>query len=411
MLRVNRYRFLSLDLAEPNLGVPITPFGFEPPLDLITNSYGLSVLIYNPQPTSDTTTYYLSSDERGTRGWTNLVGDALFNSQERPDLKTTDAALEELLYKFPEILTFTLNESASPIFLEAGSYFSPAILSWSYNKVNLASISATYLYAKNNLYEYLSDQQYRFRSISLLSDGVFASAPNITVTTPNPAAQIRQQPTLLPGMNSENTILTSIDVIGQGIFTTYDIDILFNPTPITPPVIRYLELDKFIAPPLSSLDIDDLYISSEVPSTSTFVLTAVDWAGNKAIKNLEIRSTGFIYYGRSVNNYLNITPSDITDNIVQGRGDLARIRAVTSRSYNSNCTPDGAAPNGYYFFIAFPAPLGNEYIPTPKVFAKGFEVTNQEVYIDIINANGVTIRYKILISNNRQTGNIPLVIT
>lgn len=408
-LRVNRYRFLSLDLAEPNLGVPVVPFGFDPPLDLITNFYNLSVLIYAPSPTSDTRTYYLSSDIKGTRGWTNLVGDALFDSLERPDLKTTDAALEELLYKFPEILTFTLNESASPIFLEAGSYFSPAILDWTYNKTNLAAISATYLFFNNNTTTYLSDQQYRFRSIPLLSPGTFPSIPTITVTTPSPSLQIRQQPSLIAEMDSTNTLLTGIRVDGQGIFTTYDINVLYSVTPSIAPEIEYLELEKFIAPPLSSLNIGDLGVSTTVTTTSTFTLTAVDWAGAKAIKSLQVRSTGYIYYGRSINNVDDITPSDITNNINPSKGDLARIRAVTSRSYTSDCSPDGASPNGYYFFIAFPDYTG--FIVTPKVFAKGFEVTNQEKNLTITNIHGVTINYKVLISNNRQTGRIPLVIT
>jgi hypothetical protein len=411
-LRVDRYRFLSLDLAEPNLGIPVTPYGSEPELNFITNSFGLSVLLYVQRPVSDTTTFYLSSDFKGTRGWTNLVGDAFFNSLERPDLKTTDAALEELLYKFPEILSFTLCSFSSPVFLEANSVFSPAVLSWTYNKVNLASISATYIKAKI-LNEYFSEGQYKFRSIPLSAFGTFTTTPIIsTVTDPSDPSLTRQQPLLIAEMSSTSpTTLTGIRVAIPGIFFTYDINIVYNPPPIVPPVIEYLEMERFVAPSLSSLDIGDLQISTQVGSTSTFSITALDWAGNKAIRSLVIQSTSLIYYGRSKNDYLSISETDIKNgSLNSGRGDARRIEAFTSRSYNADCSPDGSPPTGYYYFVAYPS-----YIhpgTPPRVFANGFETTPQVANLNITNVNGVTIPYTVLISNNRQTGSlIPLVIT
>lgn len=412
-LRVDRYRFLSLDLAEPNLGIPVTPYGTSPPLNLVTNFFGLSVLLYRQVPTSDTTTFYLSSDFKGIRGWTNLVGDALFNSLERPDLKTTDAALEELLYKFPEILTFSLCGYSSPIYLEADSIFTPAILSWTYNKVNLASISATYIKAKS-LNTYLSEGQYRFRSIPLLSSGTFTTTPAIsTVTNPTDPSLTRQQPRLIAEMSSTSPdTLTGIRVEIPGIFFTYDINIVYNPPPITTPIIKYLEMEQFLAPSLSSLDIGDLKISTQVGSTSTFSITALDWAGNKAVRNLVIQSTSLIYYGRSKNDVTSITDSDILNgSLNSGRGDARRIEAFTSRSYNADCSPDGSPPTGYYYFVAYPSYI--HPVTPPRVFANGFETTPQiKNNLTITNVNDVPIQYTVLISNNRQTGSsIPLVIT
>jgi len=132
-LITSRYKWLSLELAEPNLGVP-------PPIDV------------NPDSTSDV--WILSSDYIGNRGWSSY--DPLnfpFSSQERPDLETVGDAVDEVIYKNPDITVFTARDNISSILarnsllLEPNliTTWSPATLSWGTAKVNPRAITTYYL--------------------------------------------------------------------------------------------------------------------------------------------------------------------------------------------------------------------------------------------------------------------------
>ena len=122
----SRYDWLSLELAEPNLGVPPN-FTFFPEL-------------------TTTITWVLTSNPVGTRGWSAFDA-SLFplNSPERPDLETVSEAINELIYTFPAITTFTLNKSASPYYQEFGTSLTPVQLAWKSNKPDGKAITAWYL--------------------------------------------------------------------------------------------------------------------------------------------------------------------------------------------------------------------------------------------------------------------------
>ena len=131
-LITSRYRWLSLELAEPSLGVP-------PPIDV------------NPEGTSDV--WVLSSDYIGNRGWCSY--DPLnfpFDSKERPDLETVGDAVDEVIYNDPRITVFSARNNASTIarnsvFIEIGdtTTWAPATLSWGTAKVNPRAITTYYL--------------------------------------------------------------------------------------------------------------------------------------------------------------------------------------------------------------------------------------------------------------------------
>jgi hypothetical protein len=120
----SRYNWLSLELAEPNLGVPPN-------------------VVLNPNSTTET--WVLTSDYLGFRGWASY--DPLnfpFFSLERPDLETVGDAIEELIYKDPNPLRFFLLHPTQPttprtnVVIELGDPFwcNTASLSWVSNKVN-----------------------------------------------------------------------------------------------------------------------------------------------------------------------------------------------------------------------------------------------------------------------------------
>lgn len=121
----SRYSWLSLELAEPSLGVP-------PNISLISSL--------------TSTVWVLSSDIYGDRGWCKMDATSMpLGSPERPDLGTIGDAINELIYVFPSILTFHMNGSASPGFAEFGTTLTPASLSWSSNKKDQRSIISWYL--------------------------------------------------------------------------------------------------------------------------------------------------------------------------------------------------------------------------------------------------------------------------
>jgi hypothetical protein len=134
-LYAGRYDWLSLELAEPNLGAP-------PDIDVNTNS--------------SSEIWVLSSNYIGTRGWASY--DPLnfpFISKERPDLTTLGNAVDEVIYKDPDIIFFAAaNSSFSPsltafntLILEPRQQttWSPATLSWGTAKVNPRAITTYYL--------------------------------------------------------------------------------------------------------------------------------------------------------------------------------------------------------------------------------------------------------------------------
>jgi len=134
----SRYSWLSLEFAEPNLGVP-------PNIILNENSA--------------TETWVLTSDYLGFRGWASY--DPLnfpFFSAERPDLETIGDAVEELIYKNPNPLRFFLLHPTAPttprtnVAVELGDSFwcNTASLSWVSNKVNPLAIVSWYLDLTNN---------------------------------------------------------------------------------------------------------------------------------------------------------------------------------------------------------------------------------------------------------------------
>lgn len=124
----SRYKWLSLEMAEPNLGVPKG----DKPLASVT--------------------YLLSSDYAGNRGWASASTlQITFSSDERPDVPTINDAINELFYRFPTIRTFTLNLTSSIFFQEWGLDIGDncvtecATLSWASIKENGRAITTWYL--------------------------------------------------------------------------------------------------------------------------------------------------------------------------------------------------------------------------------------------------------------------------
>jgi hypothetical protein len=125
----SRYQWLSLELAEPNLGVA--------PIIMASAS--------NP---SSTSTFVLTSNYIGTRGWASY--DPLnfpFVSPERPDLETVGEAINEVIYRKPAFIYFAAKNvfngwAYSNAFVEIGdtTTWAPATLSWGTNKANERAI-------------------------------------------------------------------------------------------------------------------------------------------------------------------------------------------------------------------------------------------------------------------------------
>jgi len=153
ILYPDRYQWLPLELAEPNLGIPMSGIDLG---SLITGSYAFS----------STQTFLLCSNQRGERGWVAFnAAEQQFDSEERPDLTNVDMGLEWLLYREPLIINFQLSsayfndfrfrpgiEGGGPsidILLRAGVPFIPetstSTLSWVTNKVDERAIRFFYL--------------------------------------------------------------------------------------------------------------------------------------------------------------------------------------------------------------------------------------------------------------------------
>ena len=124
----SRHQWLSLEMAEPNLGVPKG----DKPLAAVT--------------------YLLSSDYAGNRGWASASTlQITFSSSERPDVGTINDAINELFYIYPDVRTFTLNLTSSIFFREFGFSIGDncltecATLSWASKKENGRAITTWYL--------------------------------------------------------------------------------------------------------------------------------------------------------------------------------------------------------------------------------------------------------------------------
>lgn len=139
-LIASRYSWLSLELAEPNLGVPPN-------------------VILNENSTTET--WVLTSSYLGVRGWASY--DPLnfpFFSLERPDLETVGDAIDELIYRDPDPLRFFLlrpdiGGGITPItnlVVELGdpAWCNTASLSWVSNKRNPLAMVEWYLDLTDN---------------------------------------------------------------------------------------------------------------------------------------------------------------------------------------------------------------------------------------------------------------------
>jgi hypothetical protein len=154
----DRYQWLPLELAEPNLGIPMSGIDLG---SLITGSYAFS----------STQTFLLCSNQRGERGWVAFnAAEQQFDSEERPDLTNVDMGLEWLLYRDPIIINFQLSAQyfgnfefrpgvvggnpSIPVLLEAGTDPNAlgtgvVTLSWVTNKIDARAIRTFFLKSPN----------------------------------------------------------------------------------------------------------------------------------------------------------------------------------------------------------------------------------------------------------------------
>lgn len=176
----DRYRWISLDTAEPNLGIPLSGVDIEQ----LKNGNFVS---------TSTETYILCTNTRGDRGWILYnASDQGFSSEERPDLSSVDSALEWLVYKDPTIVNFQLSASyfsstnfypgikdsettTIPILLKAGTVGTTSVtLSWLTNKYDERAIRKYYLKsADNNINDFVSQTltgDYTFKTYTLNID-------------------------------------------------------------------------------------------------------------------------------------------------------------------------------------------------------------------------------------------------
>lgn len=314
----DRYKWLSLELAEPNLGVPLSGIDLG---SLTTGSYIFS----------STQTFLLCSNQLGERGWVAFnAAEQQFDSLERPDLTSVDMALEWLVYREPFIVNFQLSaeyygdfdfipgieggEPSIPILLEAGT--SPEAvgtgyvsLSWVTNKVDERAIVTYYLSSANGEYN-----------------------------------------------DSKTGCIT-----GDYSFRKYDLPV----------------------------------IDTSVPGTSTFMLTAEDWANAKAVGELVIKALGPIFYGfTDKTSNASIVASDINNS--------PRVEKLVKGSPST--TYSFPSPGNNRLYMAWPMDLN--FTPT-RFFMNGSALFVQITDSDIINNlvltmdSGAEIPYRVFITNER----------
>jgi len=356
--------------------------------------------------------YYVTSDLIGNRGFDAFPSaDATqFTSDERPDLPTLEAAIDELLYIKPQFTTFTLNNSSSVVYVQPKQTIEPALLRWLTNKKTNASIvkydltlPSTQTLTFNRL------NRFDFRNVSLSVSGAgYSVAPVISTFTPNPLSTF-EVAILKPIMDGTNLI--GVSVVDPGEYATYDINVLFLPngaSPTTEPEIRAIGLNKKAAAPQLSYNLNTIGVSSRVSSVSSYKIKATDWKGTTSTEELKIESAGYIYYGLST--VSNMTSTDIINGVNEPfRGSLKVLSGKTQRSYSINC--NGGPSGGFHFYIAYPA-----YIPRPGIIIRGYPVESPVLSNILVPYEGRPdldpIPYNVVISNNRQNGaNIPINVS
>ena len=156
-----------------------------------------------------------------------------------------------------------------------------------------------------------------------------------------------------------------------------------------------------------SFDIGELTGNTVMQSTTAIRLTGADWKNNTDIGVVSATTTGYVYYGISTNNYLNITEIDILTGVnFPGRGASKILTDRPYRSYRQDCSVDPInAPFGYYYYIAYPA-----FIPNIQTIINNFNVTNRELTLTLSGDFVNDLPYKVTISNNIQKGVIPIEI-
>lgn len=368
-----------------------------------------------------TNTYYVTSNLIGERGFTGQPSNtdiAAFKSQERPDLATVDAALEELLYIEPKFVTLTLNNSSSQyisppnydFYVEPGTELHPGMLRWTVNKKSNAAIDKYQVKVFNDFIDLDKESLYKFKFIKFKNEGFgyTVAPPQIITVTPNPSSIISSA-VLKAEMHA--TIagrVSAIAVVEPGLYTTYNIGISVlpgsNPSPVKP-VISFVDLLELPETPPNFYDIGTIRSTSDTTQAvvSTIEVRAIDWSGRIDTAKIRIFTTSPIYYG--VSTVQNISSNEIISG-VNVTGGLKRLTNFTARSYNIDCSQGGA---GGFYYIAYPS-----YIGSPSTVVNGFPVTNIPVSNISMPSNrpGVgNINYNALISNNRQRSTIPINVS
>lgn len=318
----DRYSWLSLDMAEPNLGIPLSGVDLG---SLITGSYVFS----------STQTFLLCSNVKGERGWVAFnASEQQFDSEERPDLTTVDMGLEWLLYTDPVILNLQL----SAAYFNTGFNLYPGIAGGK-NSIDILLEAGMPVGGTGNV------------SLSWVTNKVDERAiDRFILKTPN-------------GMSNSaaSDILT-----GDYAFRTLHLP----------------------------------YIDTSTTGTSTFYLTAQDWRGDKAEGFINIKSSGPIYYGITLNNTMNINGTEIT-------GGYKLITGSPSTTYGFG------NPNDHYLYVAWPMAVNY----TPTRFRILDSVLLNQITNDSINDNvpvtlnsGITINYRVFRTVNRYNTS-PMAIT
>ena len=356
--------------------------------------------------------YYVTSDLLGNRGFDAFPSaDATqFQSDERPDLPTLEAAIDELLYIKPQFTTFTLNNSSSVVYVQPKQTIEPALLRWLTNKKTNASIVKYDLtLPSTQIITFKRLNRFDFRNVFLSVSGAgYSVAPAISTFTPNPLSTF-EVAILKPIMNG--TDLIGVSVVDPGEYATYDINVVFIPngaSPTTEPVIKTIGLNKKAPAPQLSYNLNTIGVSSRVASVSSYKIKATDWKGTTSTEELKIESAGYIYYGLSTEK--NMTSTDIINGISEPfRGSLKVLSGKTQRSYSINC--NGGSEGGFHFYIAYPA-----YISRPGIVVRGYPVESPVLTNILVPYEGRPdldpVPYNVVISNNRQNGsNIPINVS